>query len=96
MPALLFGLGVLSYFILMEWCFSASLGKLAFGLRVASEDGKKPTIHQIILRNIFRIIDAFPYFIPYVAGLAFIAGNEKRQRLGDIAAKTIIVSKTEK
>jgi hypothetical protein len=38
-----------------------------------------------------RIIDGFPYIIPNLVGLIIASTNEKKQRLGDKAAHTIVV-----
>ncbi len=56
------------------------------GLEVINFNGLKPKLHQIIIRNIFRITDVFLYFgsIP-----AFL--SKKQRRLGDIVAKTRVV-----
>lgn len=90
-PLVFYLLAGLVYFILMEWRFGATVGKLLTGVRVVSEDGKQATLEQITIRNLVRIVDAFPYFIPYVVGIIIVAGDGCKRRLGDKEARTCIV-----
>jgi uncharacterized RDD family membrane protein YckC len=80
-----------SYFVLFEFLFGATLGKLIFGIRVKNEDGSKIGIGSSLIRNFLRIVDGFPYVIPYLLGMIVMATNSKRQRLGDKAAHTLVV-----
>jgi len=41
------------------------------------------------VRSILRIIDSLPAI--YILGIILIAATDKRQRLGDMLAKTIVV-----
>jgi len=81
------------YFVVFEAVAGATIGKLLLGLRVRYEDGSPIGIGASFARNAFRAIDAFPYFLPYVAGAMSIWNGSKRQRLGDRAAGTIVVFK---
>jgi len=66
-----------------------TLGKRAMGIRVVDEkSGKNITLEQAIIRNILRIIDN--QFFGLVAFILIVV-TEKRQRIGDIIAKTIVV-----
>jgi len=42
-----------------------------------------------LVRNILRIIDWLPFF--YLIGFILIATNPKKQRIGDMAARSIVV-----
>ena len=42
----------------------ATIGKFLTGIRVVNQDGTKPTWSAAIVRNIARIVDAFPYVHP--------------------------------
>lgn len=90
-PLLLFLLIVLcfyhGYFILLENKTGQTPGKKVFGLRVVAEDGGKATLGQCILRDVLRYIDC-GLLVP---GLVCISLSEKRQRLGDLAARTRVV-----
>ncbi len=91
----------LTYFFLMEWLNRGrTLGKMALGLRVVSADGTALDLPQVLLRNLLRVSDMYPinfiamlFFIPSY-GVGFIAMAMCRrtfQRLGDLAAGTLVV-----
>ena len=63
-------------------------GKAALGLRVVSQTGLSINAAQAILRNLLRAADLAPPFFPGVATMAF---TSRLQRLGDLAAGTIVV-----
>lgn len=79
------------YFIILEATKGATIGKLAAGIKVVKADGTKLGIGGVIVRNISRIIDGFPYAIPYLLGMIVMATNKKRQRLGDKFAHSIVI-----
>lgn len=76
------------YFPVCEYRFSSTLGKLPFGLKVFSEDGKQITFLQALKRRIIDPIDLFTYGI--VAFLA-VKFSQNHQRLGDMFANTIVI-----
>lgn len=91
LPFLLFiGLGLL-YFIVLEWQFGGTIGKLLLGIRVVNGNGRRITLKQSAIRNVLRVVDAFPYVPPYIAGLIFVAGDERKRRLGDKVAGTVVI-----
>ncbi len=92
-PFLLQQLVWIAYFVILEATVGATLGKLALGIRVRRADGSKLDWGASIVRNILRIVDAFPYFIPYLLGAILVWRSPTRQRLGDRAASTIVVRK---
>jgi len=59
---------------------------------VVREDGAKIDYRDSTVRNILRIIDAIPYFIPYLLGAILIWSSDRKQRLGDRVGRTIVVS----
>jgi uncharacterized RDD family membrane protein YckC len=81
----------LVYATVLEAAFGATLGKLAAGIRVVGTDGKRISASQAIIRNLARVIDAFPWFFPYVLGAIFIWNSPTRQRLGDRWANTVVI-----
>ena len=83
------------YFVALEWRFAATIGKAIMGIRVVDQDGQPPSFDKVLIRNAMRVIDAFPYFIPYLVGLITMGENRGRQRLGDKAAGTMVVPKAE-
>jgi uncharacterized RDD family membrane protein YckC len=78
------------YFILFEWLMGGqTLGKKAMGLRVLSHDGTPVTLRGAVYRNLLRPADFLP--VLYFAGFIAMFMNEKSQRLGDLAAGTIVI-----
>ena len=65
-----------------------TLGKLALGLRTVAQTGLSINVAQAILRNLIRAADIAPPFFP---GLVAMAGTRRLQRLGDLAAGTVVV-----
>lgn len=63
-------------------------GKAALGLRVVSQTGLSINPPQAILRNLLRAVDVAPPFFPGVVSMAF---TRRLQRLGDLAAGTMVV-----
>lgn len=83
--------GVLAfpYHILLEGAVGQTLGKRLVGIRVTAEDGAPCSYQSAAIRTVFRFVDWLP--VAYIAGLASIALTERHQRLGDVAAGTIVV-----
>ncbi len=69
--------------------WSATPGKRAMGLRVARTSGAPITWHQAVVRNMLRMID----FLPFggVTGVITCLCNDRFQRLGDLAADTVVM-----
>jgi len=57
-------------------------------IKVVREDGRPIDMNQALTRNILRIIDGF---IGYLIGAILIWRSDKKQRLGDRWAKTVVV-----
>lgn len=78
------------YGILCEWYWRGqTLGKRLLRLRVVDAQGLKVQFSQIVIRNLLRFIDMLPLFY-LVGGIACFL-SRKSQRLGDIAANTVVV-----
>lgn len=78
------------YAMVFEW-FSRgqTLGKRILRLRVVDEQGLKLQFSQIALRNFMRIADALPML--YFLGGPICFFSTRRQRLGDLAANTVVI-----
>lgn len=77
------------YNLLMEiFNKGRSLGKMIMKLQVVREDGQSPTIGHYLLRWLLRPIDNF--FYGSVAIITIVV-SKKSQRLGDLAAGTMVV-----
>lgn len=66
-----------------------SPGKRYAGLRVVDRGGGVPSRRQILIRNLFRLIDSLPLF--YAVGLISCFITAESVRLGDLAAGTLLV-----
>lgn len=85
----------LAYFVAMEGTIGATLGKLAMGIRVVGPDGSKLGGGSAFIRNLARLVDGFPYVIPYVVGaIAVWSDGDTRQRLGDRWAHSVVVERS--
>jgi uncharacterized RDD family membrane protein YckC len=82
---LLFG-----YYIIIEWFWDGrSVGKKLFRLRIIDQNGLNLSFPQVLLRNLLRVVDALPLF--YVAGGICSMLSPRWQRLGDLAAGTLVI-----
>jgi len=96
-PGLAAAAGTLGYFVISigygmacEWQWRGqTVGKRVFRLRVVDVEGLRLQFHQIVTRNLLRFVDSLPLF--YFLGGVVCWFNPKRQRLGDIAANTIVI-----
>lgn len=78
------------YAIILEWYWQGqTVGKRVMGLRVMDVNGLSLQPSQIIIRNLLRTVDSLPFFY-LVGGLACLA-TANGQRLGDLAANTIVI-----
>jgi uncharacterized RDD family membrane protein YckC len=90
-------LGLVLYFALLliygaltEWLWRGqTVGKRLFGLRVVDARGFRLEPSQVAVRNLMRFVDVLPLF--YLVGGVACVLNRHRQRLGDIAAGTVVV-----
>jgi uncharacterized RDD family membrane protein YckC len=86
---LYFGLSIV-YGLVLEWAWRGqTVGKRLLGLRVMDEEGRRLQPAQIVMRNLLRSVDVLPAC--YLVGGAGMLLSRRRQRLGDLAAGTIVV-----
>lgn len=79
------------YSILFEWYgHGQTPGKRMLRLRVMDAEGLRLKFHQVVVRNLLRFVDMLPVF--YLLGGLACAFSRRSQRLGDLAANTIVVS----
>jgi uncharacterized RDD family membrane protein YckC len=64
-------------------------GKRAAGLRVVRLGGEPPGFLAAAVRNLLRLVDLLPAF--YATGVLCILVTARNQRLGDLAAGTLVV-----
>jgi uncharacterized RDD family membrane protein YckC len=89
--ALVFLAREFAYLFVFELRSGQTIGKRIFHVRVVTADGSPATVRQIALRNALRIFDSLPFF--YASGLISLirTGPARRQRIGDVAARTTVV-----
>lgn len=92
------GLALAGYFVI-SWGYGAfwegvfngqTPGKRALGLRVVSERGVPITGAQAVLRNLVGAVDGMIPFC-YLVGLSSMLLTRRFQRLGDLAAGTMVI-----
>ncbi|MFC6952927.1 RDD family protein [Halorubellus litoreus] len=92
-PALVaFGLWLglsLSYHALLEWQYGQTIGKYLVKIRAADADGSTLSLRTAVVRNVLRLVDFLPAF--YALGIATVALSDRRRRLGDRVADTVVV-----
>lgn len=80
----------IGYGIALEWLWNGqTLGKRLMRLRVVDENGLNIQFGQIVIRNLLRFVDQLPLFY-FVGGVTALI-NTRAQRLGDLAAGTIVI-----
>lgn len=78
------------YSLLLEWLARGqTLGKKLLRLRVMDANGLRLQFHQVVLRNLLRFVDMLPAF--YLLGGLVSLFSARSQRLGDLAAGTVVV-----
>ena len=85
---LLYFLIYIGYFTLLEGSRGQTIGKMVTKIKVVGEDGTPIDMNQALIRNLLRIIDGL--FV-YLIGAILIWRSDKKQRLGDNIAKTVVV-----
>lgn len=88
---------ILAFFVLQtgygigcEWLWRGqTLGKRVVRLRVMDVQGLQLQFSQVVIRNLLRFVDALPAL--YLLGGVTCFLSRRAQRLGDLAANTIVV-----
>lgn len=78
------------YSVAMEWFNRGqTLGKTVLKLQVVDEAGLPLSFSQVFIRNVLRIVDTLP--VLYLVGGIAVFVSKRFQRLGDMAARTIVI-----
>lgn len=88
---LFFGI-YLTYFVALEALWSRTLGKFFQGLVVRKLDGGRCGWKASLIRNGFRVLEVNPLLLGALPGGIAILASERKQRIGDILAGTVVVS----
>jgi uncharacterized RDD family membrane protein YckC len=78
----------LLYYFLPEAATGQTLGKRLLGVRVATLEGNAAGPGPVAVRTVLRVIDTLPFL--YLLGLIVVLLTPRRQRIGDLAARTVI------
>jgi uncharacterized RDD family membrane protein YckC len=79
----------LYYYFALESGDGQTLGKKLMKLRVVRADGRPVGMNEVAVRTVLRVVDGIGLYI--VGLIVMLATGQRRQRLGDMAAGTIIV-----
>jgi uncharacterized RDD family membrane protein YckC len=80
---------VVLYYVLLEGLLGRTLGKMATGIKVVDQRTlAAPGMGSAVLRTILRVVDGF---FGYLLGFVIVLSSRNRRRLGDMAARTIVV-----
>lgn len=80
---------LLGYPILAEAFGGRTVGKALLRLSVVSTEGTPITFLASVIRNLVRLVDSLPG--TYFVGIAAVLLTRRSQRLGDLAAGTLVV-----
>jgi uncharacterized RDD family membrane protein YckC len=78
----------LAYFTYLEGSKGQTIGKMVTKIKVVGEDSEMINMNQAFTRNILRVIDGL---LAYLIGAILIWRSDKKQRLGDRIAKTVVI-----
>ncbi|MBZ0304388.1 MAG: RDD family protein [Anaerolineae bacterium] len=78
------------YHLIFEWLWTGQTpGKRRTGIRVVQSNGLPLTPASTLIRNLIRLLDFLPLF--YGVGLLVLFATRHTQRLGDLAAGTVVI-----
>ena len=67
-----------------------TIGKTLFRIKTVNEDGSKINFGTGFKKHLLDMVDYFPFL--GICGLIVASNNDKKQRVGDLVAKTIVVN----
>jgi uncharacterized RDD family membrane protein YckC len=80
---------ILIYHLFFEVVMNGqSIGKKLMSIKVIGDNGGRPALHQYLIRWLLR---PFDFFFFGLVGLLTVLNTKKNQRLGDLAAGTLLI-----
>jgi len=79
----------LYYYFACESSSGQTLGKRLMKLRVVRLDGSPAGMGEVAVRTVLRVIDGIAFYL--VGLIVMLVTGERRGRLGDLAARTMVV-----
>ena len=86
LPALLVMITWLLLFPIIEGITGRTIGKKLFKLKVIKENFSSASVGTSFVRHLFDVID-----VVFLVGLIVATTNARKQRIGDLVAKTFVV-----
>jgi uncharacterized RDD family membrane protein YckC len=84
---------VFLYYFVTESAWGQTVGKRALGVVVVDKDSGAPAgAGKVVIRTLLRVVDALP--VLYLLGLIVMLATGSKQRIGDLAAGTVVVART--
>jgi uncharacterized RDD family membrane protein YckC len=80
----------LYYYFALESMTGQTVGKRVVGLKVVRADGSSADMRAIGIRTVLRVVDGFAFYL--VGLVVMLATGERRQRLGDLVAGTVVTT----
>lgn len=81
-----------AYYIYPEGNYGQTLGKMALDLVVVTVDGEPADYEAATIRTVMQVIDVLP--VLYLFGFVLVLVTDRKQRLGDLAADTVVRIRT--
>jgi len=81
----------LAYYFAFEALLGRTPGKFFTGLKVTQLNGTRCTWSQAAIRTALRLFEVNPLFMGAIPAAAFITFSQRRQRIGDMLAGTLVV-----
>jgi uncharacterized RDD family membrane protein YckC len=79
-------------FVVLQGLTGRTAGKILTRICTVGAAGRPCGIGRATVRWLFLVVDAFPYFVPMLVGFIVTVSSSNRQRVGDLVAKTWVVS----
>jgi uncharacterized RDD family membrane protein YckC len=83
--------GTIFYYLLLEGLTGYTLGKFVLRIQVVNETGGVPGFVKSLIRTALRLVDTNPLLMGGLPAGICVLVTPKKQRLGDLAAKTFVV-----
>ena len=82
----------LSYYFVLESLWSRTIGKFLQGLIVRKLNGEAGDWKTAFIRTLLRIVEVNPVLFGAIPAGLILISSERKQRLGDMLAGSIVVS----
>jgi len=91
---LLISLVYLGYFAVSEAIWSKTIGKKLFNLKIVRMNGEPLSWTDATVRSLLRLVEVNPFLLGALPGALTVMFSTRKQRIGDMLAKTLVVRKT--